>query len=262
MKLSITINTYKDRGFVRQLLLGIQALNLPFKYEVLVIDSGSFDGTSEMVKKDFPWVKLFESKENIGHQKGHNIGFKNSSGEYILSMNADIVLLKDNLSPLIQFMDEHPEAGIVSPRLINPDRSPQNVCLRYSNFLTPFYRRTFLGRTKLGKEYLKKMLMSDEVKDSVCEVERVQGSFMLIRRSHLEDVGYFDERFFLYYGDEDLCRRMWQKKYRVYYLPRVDVIHYYHRESVVPIFQSFFHPISRIHLTDWFKYLLKWHYVC
>lgn len=258
MKLSIVINTYKDRGFVRQLLFGIEALNLPFKYEVMVIDSGSHDGTGDMIRKNFPWVKIFESEKNIGHQKGHNIGFKNTTGEYILSMNADIVFLKDSISPLSAFMDTHPEAGIISPKLLNPDLSTQNICLRYSNFLTPFYRRTFLGRTDRGKSYLKNILMSDEVKTGVHEVERVQGSFMFIRREALEKVGYFDERFFLYYGDEDLCRKMREKKYKVYYLPDVDVIHYYHRESQVPVIFSLFYSISRCHIIDWLKYLLKY----
>lgn len=258
MKLSIVINVYKERGFVRQLLLGIQKLNLPFEYEVMVIDSGSRDGTGDMVRYEFPLVKIFESCENIGHQKGHNIGFKNTSGEYILSMNADIVFLKDSISPLIQFMDAHPEAGIVSPKLLNPDGTEQNICLRYSSFFTPFYRRTFLGNTKRGKQYLQKILMSDEIECGARDVERVQGSFMLIRRKALEKIGYFDEQFFLYYGDEDLCRRMHEKKYSVYYLPDIDVIHYYHRQSQISVFFALFHAVSRWHILDWLKYLWKY----
>ncbi len=258
MKLSITINTYKDRGFVRQLLLGIQALPLSFPFEVLMIDSGSHDGTSEMAKKEFPWVKVFESAENIGHQKGHNIGFKNSSGEYILSLNADIVFLKDSITPLIEFMDQHPSVGIASPRLINPDKSSQNLFIKYSNFWTPFYRRTFLGKTQRGKHYLKEMFLDNSQSTKNRPVEWVQGSFMMIRRSLLEKISYFDERFFLYYGDEDLCRRTWIAGEKVYYVGEVEVVHYYHRESKVPVFLSLFHFVSRTHLKDWLKYLWKW----
>lgn len=257
MKLSININAYQDKGFVRQILLGIEKLNLDFDYEVMVIDAGGCDGTAQMVRENFPKVKIYESFKNLGHHKGHNIGFKNSTGKYILTLNADIVFLNDTISPLIDFLDAHHEVALVSPKLINPDKSDQDIPLHYTNFWTPFYRRTFWGNTKRGK-FMQKKLLNNNNLDYSRPVERVQGSFMMIRRSALEKVNFFDERFFLYLGDEDLCRKFWDAGFKVYFLSEVRAVHYYHRESQVPIFFSLFHKVSRWHLQDWLKYLWKY----
>lgn len=257
MKLSININAFRDKGFVRQILLGIQGLNLGFAYEVMVIDAGGRDGTAQMVRECFPEVKVHESKENLGHQRGHNIGFAGTTGEYVLTLNADIVFLEDTITPLVRFLDEHPDVGIVAPKLISPDKSAQDLPLKFTNFWTPFIRRTFLGRTKRGQQALGELLNNDNIQGNQ-PVERAQGSFMMARRSALAEVGYFDERFFMYLGDEDLCRKMWNAGQKVYYLADVEAVHYYHRQSEVLWFMGLFRKVSRWHIEDWLKYLWKY----
>lgn len=259
IKLSIIIHTYNSKALVRQNILGIKKLALPYKYEIIVVDAGSVDKTAEMVKEEFPDVVLIAKDYNTGHSKGINIGLKEAKGNFILILNADIVFLKDSITVMLNFLEKHPEVGIVGPRLINPDKSIQFICRRYTNFFTPFYSRTFLSKTKRGKKYLQKYLMKDFDHKQNKPVEWIQGSCMMISKKSIEKIGYLDERFFLYLADDDWCRRSWEHNLKVYYLAEAEAIHYYHRESATHRWWlGIFSYISRAHIIDWIKYLLKY----
>lgn len=255
MEISIIINNYKTKGLLKQCLKGILAFPSAVPYEIIVIDNNSRDGSAELVKENFPIVKLIEAKENLGHHKGNNSGVKNSSGKYILISNTDIAFLDNSIDKVYQFMEAHPEAALVGPRLKNPDGSIQSSCLRFPGKLVPIYRRTFLGQMPFARKKLDDYLMADFNHQETKEVDWILGACVMVRREAIEKVGLMDEDLFLYFGDVAWCKKFWEAGYKVYYFAGTDIVHYHKRESAQ---SGFFSKIFWIHIFDWFKYLKKY----
>ncbi|HEX9664315.1 MAG TPA: hypothetical protein VGA49_00685, partial [Patescibacteria group bacterium] len=138
-------------------------------------------------------------------------------------------------------------------------RTVQQSCLNFPSLLTPIYSRTILGRFGRGKKILADYRMQQFDHNQTREVDWVISSCMLIRKDFLDKHGLLDERFFVYFSDVDLCRRCWQNNYQVAYFCDTNIIHYYHRESAENQgLKVFFSPITRIHIKDWLKYLIKY----
>jgi GT2 family glycosyltransferase len=254
MEISIIINNYKTRGLLKQCLKGIYIHPPTVEFEVVVIDNNSGDGSVELVRESFPQVKIIASEKNLGHQKGNNLGIKNSNGKYVLILNTDIAILDDAIDRMYKFMETHPEAALVGPRLKNPDGSIQLSCMRFPHLLTPLYRRTFLGEFGFAQKELRHYLMEDFDHRETRTVDWILGSCQMVRRSALNQAGGFDEDLFLYFGDVALCRKFWENKLPVYYLADCDIIHYHKRESAEGGLSS---KIFWIHILDWIKYLVK-----
>lgn len=286
MEISIIINNYKTRGLLKQCLKGIYAFPPSSEFEVVVVDNYSGDGSVELVREMFPQVnpvgldaaaasgakdlaekkytienlsngvKLIASKENLGHHKGNNLGIKNSSGKYVLIMNSDIALFDDAIDKMHRFMESHPEAALVGPRLKNPDGTIQNSCMRFPHLFTPFYRRTFLSRFDFAKKELASYLMSDFDHQSTRTVDWILGACEMVRRSAIEQVGGMDEYLYLYFGDVAWCKKFWSAKMPVFYLAEGEIIHYHKRESAE---SGIFSRVFWIHIIDWGKYLMKYY---
>jgi len=255
MELSIIINNYKTRGLLKQCLRGIYAYPPGVKFEVIVIDNNSQDGSVEMVKENFPQVNLIASDENLGHHKGNNLGIKNSSGKYMVILNTDIAIMDDSFDKLYRFMEEHPQTALVGPRLRNPDGSIQLSCMRFPDKLVPIYRRTFLGLLPFAKRKIDHYLMKDFDHQSTRTVDWILGACVIIRHEAIKRVGLMDEDLFLYFGDVAWCQQFWQAGYQVYYYAEADIVHYHRRESAQ---SGVFSKIFWIHIFDWFKYLKKY----
>ncbi|MEK7652986.1 MAG: glycosyltransferase family 2 protein [Patescibacteria group bacterium] len=254
-EISIIINNYQTRGLLKQCLKGILTYPPSVPYEIIVVDNNSRDGSAEMVKENFPAIKLIEAKENLGHHKGNNLGIKNSTGKYILILNTDIAVLDNAIDKIYQFMESHPEAALVGPRLKNPDGTIQASCLRFPGKLVPIYRRTFLGQMPSAKKELDNYLMTDFDHQETREVDWILGACVMVRREAIEKVGLMDEDLFLYFGDIAWCRKFWDAGYKVYYFVGAEIIHYHKRESAQ---NGFFSKIFWFHIFDWFKYLRKY----
>ena len=256
MEISIIINNYKTRGLLKQCLKGIYAFPPSCEFEVVIVDNNSGDGSVELVREMFPQVKLIASKENLGHHKGNNLGIKNSSGKYVLIMNSDIALFDDAIDKMHRFMESHPEAALIGPRLKNPDGTIQNSCMRFPHLFTPFYRRTFLSRFAFAQKELKSYLMEDFDHRSTRTVDWILGACEMVRRSAIEQVGGMDEDLFLYFGDVAWCKMFWRARMPVYYLAEGEIIHYHKRESAG---SGAFSRVFWIHIVDWAKYLMKYY---
>ncbi len=258
MDLSIVILNYKTRGLVKMCLRGL--LNVPTRFarEIIVVDNASYDGTPEMVAREFPQVRIIASETNTGFGGGNNVGIASATGRYVIIMNPDIVVLDDALDRLVTFMDQNPDVGFVGPRLSNPDGSVQYSCYRFPTPMTPVYRRTPLGRTARGKVALRDYLMTDWDHAETRDVDWLLGACIMMRREVLQKIGLFDDRFFLYFEDTDLCRRVWEAGYRVVYFPDSRIIHYHRRESSGSVFSLFTNWIAREHVKSGIKYFLKY----
>ena len=156
-------------------------------------------------------------------------------------------------------MEQNPRVGIAGPQQFNPDQSIQDSRYRWHSLLMPMYRRTFLGKFSFAKRATEHFLMHDVPKNVAHPADWLLGSCLFIRSKFLREVGNFDERFFLYFEDTDLCRRFWEKKFRVMYFPEARIIHNHNRASADRAWYAFFlNPAGRRHLGSWFRYLSKW----
>ena len=253
MKLSILIVNYKSRGLLREILTRLEQDPPKVPHEVVVVDNGSHDGSAELVRSSFPRVKLTVSEKNLGYAGGTNLGLERCEGEHVLMVNTDVVFRSGaQLDELVHYLDAHQDVGMVGPRLVNADGSLQYSAYRFYHFLTPFYQRTPLGRLRAGQREINRFLMRDWAHDTERPVDWLMSSCIMVRRRALDAIGAFDEGFFIYLSDTDICRRLWEKDWKVMYVPTVELIHFFHRESSSSL------KVLIIHIKDWLHYLRKW----
>lgn len=255
MEISIIINNYKTRGFLKSCLKGILSHPPSVPYEIIVVDNNSGDGSVELMREKFPDIKLIASDKNLGHQKGNNLGIKNSSGKYVVIVNTDIVLFDDVFDRLYKFMEEHPDAALVGPKLKNPDGTVQSSCLGFPRKMTPLYRRTFMRFLPAAKKELRRYLMTDFDHSATRQVDWIFGAFEMVRRGAIDRVGLMDEYFFLYFGDTAWCRKFWDNGLITYYFADANVVHFHRRESADG---GMFSKAFWIHTYEWIKYLIKY----
>jgi GT2 family glycosyltransferase len=262
MDISIIILNYKNKGLVLNCIKSIEeSVFNNLKYEIIVVDNKSDDNIGQILNWQYPHVVFIQNDRNVGMGAGNNIGIKRARGRYVVVMNPDTLALNDTFLKLFVFMEENSTIGLIGPKQYNPDKSVQDSCYRWHGFLTPFFRRTFLGRFGLADDEINRYLMKDYKKDQVREVDWLLGSCLFMRAKALKEVGFFDERFFLYFEDTDLCRRFWDKKWRVVYHPDVEIIHNHNRESArEPWYTWFMNSASRHHVKSWWRYMLKWRF--
>ncbi|MBI5621985.1 glycosyltransferase family 2 protein [Candidatus Falkowbacteria bacterium] len=259
MELSIVILKYKSKGLMRQCLKAIRLLRLSFPYEVIVVDNASFDGSAEMVARDFPGTIFIQSDKNLGYAGGNNLGLKRSAGRYVMIVNPDILMVTNELEKMISYLDAHPRVGMLGPKLINPDGSTQMSCYHFPSFFMPFYRRTFLGKLPWFKKKVRQYLMVDWDHAESREVDWLLGGCLLIRREAMERVGLLDERFWMYFDDVDYCRRFWEAGFPVVYFAPAEVVHYHQRTSAETWWLfGLFNKVAREHIKSWLKYFAKY----
>lgn len=260
MDISIVIVNYKSKGLTLNCIKSIEEADFGrLEREIIVVDNNSGDQIAEILAWQHPSVIFVQSSINKGMGGGNNVGIKRARGKYIVVMNPDTLALKDTFSTLFDFMERNPQVGIAGPKQFNPDRTVQESRYRYPKVLTLLYRRTFLGRLPFAKKAIKNFLMDDVSKEEPHEVDWLLGSCLFIRTKALKEVGYFDERFFLYFEDTDLCRRFTEKKWKVIYYPLAHIIHNHNRASADnPWYTFFLNRASRRHLVSWIMYLTKW----
>jgi len=259
MKVTFITVAYKTPGLLRQLFKGIERAKFSFPHEYLLINNAPGDGTSESIQNRFPWVTVTDAPHNLGFGAGNNLAARNARGEYLMMLNPDITVFPGEMERLLAFADVHPETGIVGPKLLNPDQSIQHWFYRFPTPAIPLYRRTPIGRLPPAKRALERYLMHDVSADESHEVDGFFGSAMLVRRAAFEDIGGFDERFFMYFEDIDFCRRAWGKGWRIRYTPAASFVHYHQRESLVrnPL-RVVRNPLVRAHIKSGVQYFWKY----
>ncbi len=256
--ISIIILNYKTRGLLKQQLRALDREPIP-RSETIVVDNASGDESVTMIREQFPAVTLVESERNVGFGSGINIGIRRSVGRYLLIMNPDVAVVPDAVAVLRQFLESHPTVGMVGPKLINPDGSVQTSARRFPSPMTIIYRRTPLGLVPWGRRSLRSFLMQDDDMNRAQPVDWMIGACYLMKRSALDNVGLFDERFFLYFEDTDLCRRFWEAGLEVWYVPEAEMVHYHQRESArYPWFTGLFSYPTRVHIASGIRYFTKY----
>lgn len=258
MKVSFITVCYNTPNLIRVLLRGVEQAGFSFPFEYFLVDNGQ-DGTGEFVRKRFPWVTVIEPGKNIGFAAGNNLAIERATGEYIMLVNPDLTIFQGEVEKLVAFADTAPDAGIMGPWIESPNGTRQETCTRFPSFMLPAYNRTFLGRTPWGKRVLDRHHMRDVNHTEPHDAEVIYGAAMLIRRSAIKDIGAFDERFFMYCEDWDLCRRAWKSGWRVVFVPHARFIHYHQRESLINApWEILTNRTARIHIASGVKYTWKY----
>lgn len=201
------------------------------RVEIIVVDNASEDSSVEMLKNEFPGVRVIENEANYGFARAANIGIRASSGRYVLLLNPDTEVQPLAFPALVRFGDENPGIGIVGPKILNPNGTLQYSCRRFPTIGAAIFRNTLLGRLFPQNPYTRDYLMIRWDHRETMDVDWVSGAAMLIRRRMLEEIGLLDERFYMYCEDVDLAYRAWKKGWRVTYYPHVHVTHVIGRSS-------------------------------
>ncbi|PIY95507.1 MAG: hypothetical protein COY66_06605 [Candidatus Kerfeldbacteria bacterium CG_4_10_14_0_8_um_filter_42_10] len=258
MTLSIIILNYKAEGLTRYCLKNIISSDPKLEYELIVVDNASPSGGIGKLQEEFPSVKFIQLSENKGFSAGNNAGIKVARGDYVMLMNPDVVIVPNSLERLVSYLEKNPQVGIAGPKLLNANGTVQNSCLRFPDWKMPFFRRSPLGKIKLGEKYLKHYLMLDFDHNHNCPVEWLFGACLIFRKEAIDVVGLLDEGYFLYIADTDWCRMFWEKGMEVHYIADVSLVHYHHRESASsPGLGGIFSYVTRIHIKDFNHYQKK-----
>jgi len=225
MELSILIVTYNSAKLMGHLLDHLAQELQGLAAEVIVLDNASRDNTADFVAQSYPWVKLIASKDNLGFAAGNNLAAKLASGRYLLLLNPDAIPYDGSLKLGLTMLDAAADVGLAGGELIGVDGSRQP-----SSRMFPTLRDEFFTLSGLAARFPKSAFFArldrrwaDPDQDSV--VDWIPGAFVFIRADVFKRLNGFDERFFMYYEEVDLCRRMQQAGLKIYYWPKLKAMH-------------------------------------
>lgn len=253
MDLSIIIVSWNVKEFVSENIRSVLANAGNIKFEIFVVDNASGDGTADMVKTDFPQVKLIANDYNAGFAKANNQAIAQSSGRYVLLLNPDMRILPGCLEEMIKWMDCHDNAGVAGCHLVKENGETVPHVRKYPSLLDQLAIVLKLPHLfpKILDDYLKKDF--DYSKES--EVDSIRGSFFMIRRGVIEKIGGLDERYFVWFEEVDYCRRAKNAGFKVMYTPAADCVDYVGRSFAMlkrGKSQAYFRG-------SMLKYFKKWH---
>ncbi len=221
-ELSILIVTWNSRATIRDCLKSIQNTRQNLDYQVLVWDNLSTDDTVKIIQTEFPKVQLFESQQNLGFAGGNNGLLAKANSAFILFLNPDTVIIDNSVTKMLEYLKSNPSVVALGPKLLYSDSTFQLSFAKFPNLASEFFTKIYQRSTNKRRSLVLKFLENTSAKTQ--EVDWVSGACMLTRKKLLQEVGKFDENFFLYFEDADLCYRM-KSKGKIIYFPEVQVVH-------------------------------------
>lgn len=227
--ISVIILTYNTLALTRACLRSIyaSATRQKITVEIIVVDNASTDHTTECLQAEFPNAHFIVNSANLGFSRGNNIGLQAAHGRYLMLLNSDTEVQPGALEALVEFMDEHPDAGACGPMLTNAGGT-----LQPSGRALPSVWSVFLGMTKLYRLW-KADFYAQRGRDytQIARVGEVSGAALLVRDEAYQKVGGLDPNLFAYYEDVDWCKRISQAGYAIYYVPQAKVMHHWEGTS-------------------------------
>jgi N-acetylglucosaminyl-diphospho-decaprenol L-rhamnosyltransferase len=219
---SIVIITRNTKELLRNLLLSVRTETslIPLLEDVVLVDNGSVDGTDSMIRSEFSEVRYVQQGRNLGFAASANAGFSSLTSKYVLLLNSDTILIEGQVTRILEFMDLNKEVGICGPQLVYEDMAAQRSFADAPSILFEVVPRSLLEFLCPGRYPGKRAAFS-----SPLNVESIVGAAMTVRRDVLEELGGFDERFFFFLEETDLCLRVREKGHRVIFFPGATVIH-------------------------------------
>jgi len=223
-EIAIIIVNWNTKDLLRACLESIYKYPPHVDFEVIVVDNASTDGSPEMVKAEFPQVVLIQNEENVGFAKANNQAIRQSESNFVLLLNSDTEVLKGSIDELYGLMQETPKIGIAGPLIRNSGNQIEESC---GNIQTPIaILATKLSRISPALASFTRRLASHRTPKGLECVGWVTGACMLIRRTMLNDIGLFDESFFMYFEDSDLCYRASRAGWHVMVDESIEIFHH------------------------------------
>jgi GT2 family glycosyltransferase len=254
--LSVIIVNWNTREHLRECLRSIHAHGTTEPLEVIVVDNASLDGSAAMVAFEFPWVRLEASGQNLGYAMGNNLGFGVAKGEWLLTLNADTKFFDDSLQVAVDRLAAMPKAAVLAGTLLDADAKAIQRSVR--SFprpsaiipeilgLSKFFPRQFGEYRQVAFDYTKAQ-----------EAEQPMGTFLLFRKSALDEVGVMDELFSIFFNEVDLLYRIKRAGWQIWYSPEVRIIHF-GGQSTRQIPKKMVWESHRSLLRYYRKWYLKW----
>ena len=252
--ISIIIITWNSGKWIKICLDLIQATAGDLKIETIVVDNFSKDKTLKILKAYNSQIKLIQNSSNLGYAKGCNQGLKIAQGNYILLLNPDTEITENSLKKMRDFMEKNPEAGALGPQLLDFEGQIQPSCRRFPDYKLLLWELSGLSRLCPKSKIYGAWKMGDFDFKSTREVEQPMGSALLIRKKVIDQIGFMDESFFLFYNDVDFCYRIKQAGWKIYFYPEAKIFH----SKGASTGQV---KVKKIILSHWghFLYLKKYH---
>lgn len=236
--LSVIIVSWNVRELLRACLRSLESGVKRHESEVLeiiVVDNASTDGSAAMVAAEFPQVRLIANAENRGFTGGNNQGIAAARGRYILFLNPDTVVIGDALAQMMAYLQAHEDVGIVGPQLRYGDGRLQSSCRRFPTLWSALFESTPIAWHWPNNPWARRYRMEDEISSTApgeeIEVDWLVGAALMTRRAVLDQVGGFDEGYFMYSEELDWCRRVKAAGWRIVYLPTAQIVHYEGKSS-------------------------------
>lgn len=232
--LSIVIVTWNTKELTLKCLESIYGTtdysSLQDQLEIIVIDNGSTDGSAVMLKSKFPGIRLIANEANLGYAPASNQGMVRAKGKYVLLLGSDTELTDGSLTECIKFLDNTPKAGAAGCKLIYPDGSEQGNCKKFPTMMNGVF--TYLSLDAFNKDYDMAWFNYNET----IRVDQIATTYLMIRREVLEEVEYFDEVYRILYNDVDLCQKIYNAGYEIYFVHTATVVHHgsYSTKSAPP----------------------------
>ncbi|MHA1832263.1 MAG: glycosyltransferase family 2 protein [Candidatus Helarchaeota archaeon] len=275
--LSIIIVNYNTKLLLKDCLNSIKKILLDIKYEIFVVDNASSDGSVEMLEKEFNDVNLIKNEKNVGFSRANNQAINNCSGKYILFLNSDTRIEDKNFVEIIKYMESNPKVGAICPKLVYENGTTQHAVSSFPNALMYFLR--FYGIGKLFRSQkirmiiakysgcfiskrFKAMLIPHKENNNIVKADKLSGACLILRKEVVSSVGTFDENFFLYVEDVDLCKRIKNAGWENIYFPKVEVIHLAEKSSgkmfrkINPeAYKSIYYYLKKHHTKNYFIFI-------
>lgn len=226
IELSVIIVSWNCKAMLADCIKSLRGQLPTGASEVIVVDNASSDNTAEMVRQEFPDVKLVASATNLGFARGNNAGLEISSGKYICLINPDVVVGADCIARMRDYMEQHPDVGLLGPRIIGPDGATQRSCMRTPTLWNQLCRALALDSLVKRSRLFGGYLMTDFQHDELRDVDVINGCFWMVRRTALNNVGNLDPRFWMYADDLDWSRRFLLAGWKVVFFPYAEAVHY------------------------------------
>lgn len=226
MDLSIIIVNWNSKDFLRKCLVSILAETRGLEFEIIVIDSASFDGCDQMLKEHFPSVRFIQSEKNMGFAKSNNMAFRESKGDCLLFLNPDTELVGPAINILYERLGALPDAGLVGAKLLNSDGTVQTSCIQSFPTIVNQVLDSESLRARWPKSSLWGMAPLYQLTEVPAAVEAISGACVMLKRAVFEQVGLFSEDYFMYAEDIDLSYKVYQAGYKNCYVAGATVIHH------------------------------------
>jgi GT2 family glycosyltransferase len=223
---SIIIVSWNAKQYLLDCLQSLVGTINGYSQEIIVVDNASSDDSPNAVASQFPQITLIKNEDNLGFAKANNIGIRKSIGRYLCLINSDVVVLNNCIKAMIDFMEQHPGAGMAGPKILNPDRSLQVSCRHFPSIWNNLCQATGLNKVFPKSDFFSEPFMKYWTHDQVRKVDVLTGCFWMVRRKALEKVGLLDEDFFFYGEDLNWCKRFHDAGWDVVFYPKAEAIHF------------------------------------